>query len=364
MTQRIINRLTNIISNSDVDESEIMRQLKNLLDETAIENSSSTDTKSLIELYSENINNWQGNTGQRNLIKTQFTDLDDLLGGFTQGEFIVIGARPSLGKTQLLINLSLNISKTNPLLYFTFDLSDYLLTSRFISTLSNIPIQRILQNDLLAEEKALIASISKELAEHKIYINGGSISSLNTFRIQCQDQIQKNGVKVIMVDFLQMITSNKFRNNREQEVSNFSRELKNIAKENNVVVIATSQLSRGVEYRKESKVPQLSDLRESGSIEQDADKVIFIYRPEYYGINNDAMGETLDGETHLYIAKNRIGQTGMVKIRFSLNSTTFTNMDNDSKLFVPEAGFKNDFKFSTNRINEIHKQTDNDSDTK
>lgn len=353
MRQQIIQALSGIVCNEAANEYEIIRQLKQLVDNAEVAGTHDDDVKSLSELYTDNIRNWQGSHGQASLVKTHFSELDNLLGGFLPGEFIVIGARPSMGKTQLLINLALNMSHVNPVLFCTLDLSAYLLTSRFISTLSNIPIQRILQNDLLSEETALIASLNKQLSEHKIFISGSNITSLPTFRHQCSEQIRTNGVKIIMVDFLQQVSINKFRGSREQEISNFTRELKIIAKENDVVVIATSQLNRSIETRKESKIPQLSDLRDSGSIEQDADKVIFIYRPEYYGITNDEMGETTEGETHLHLAKNKMGKTGALKVMRALNGTTFKDMISDTSSQFDPGGFRNEFSFSQNRINEI-----------
>ncbi len=359
MSQDFKKQVSNILQHTE-DDSSLIKQLKNLLDESEISGNTITETKSALELYNENIDSFNSSQGQENLIKTLYGSLDDLIGGFVPGELVVVGARPSMGKTQLLINLCLNFSKTLPVLYFTFDLSDNLLTNRFVSTLSSIPINRILQRNLLAEEKQLLSSYGNYFAEHKIYINGGGISSLSQFRNQCLSQIESNGIKVIFVDFLQMITSNKYRGNREQEVSNFSRELKSIAKQNNVLVVAASQLSRSLEYRKESKVPQLSDLRESGSIEQDADKVIFLFRPEYYGINNDEMGELNEGETHLCLAKNKIGKTGVVKIKLGSNNTSFVDMESDSRMYIPNEGFRTveqdnrDFNFSKNRINELN----------
>jgi replicative DNA helicase len=140
-----------------------------------------------------------------------------------------------------------------------------------------------------------------------------------------------------------MMSSNKYRNSRELEISHISRELKNIAKDFNVCVIATSQLSRAVETRGGSKHPQLSDLRESGAIEQDADKVIFIYRPEYYGILCDEYGNNTAGLTEIILAKNRNGILGTVRLLRDANFTNYRDFDE----------YKNDFLFSKSRLDEI-----------
>jgi len=266
-----------------------------------------------------------------------------MFGGFGLGEFIVIGGRPAMGKTQLLVNLSLNISQIIPVLYFTFDLSEFLLTSRFISSVSGIPASKILQHDLTNEEKNKLSLVDSQLSKHKLFINDSYNNSLTAFKAHCQKQIEENGVKVIFVDYLQMMSSNKYRNSRELEISYISRELKNITKDFNVCVIATSQLSRAVESRGGSKYPHLSDLRESGAIEQDADKVIFIYRPEYYGFECDEEGNNSAGLTEIILAKNRNGSLGNIKLLRDNYFTNFRSFDT----------CKNDFSFSQNRLDEM-----------
>lgn len=235
------------------------------------------------------------------------------------------------------------MEQTIPVLYFTFDLSEYLLTSRFIASVSGIPASKILQHDLTDEERNKLSSIENELNRHKLFINDSYNNSLTAFKAHCQKQIEENGVKVIFVDYLQMMSSNKYRNSRELEISYISRELKNIAKDFNVCVIATSQLSRALESRGGSKHPQLSDLRESGAIEQDADKVIFIYRPEYYGLECDEEGNNTAGLTEIILAKNRNGSLGSIKLLRDNYFTNFRSFDT----------YKNDFSFSQNRLDEM-----------
>jgi replicative DNA helicase len=248
-----------------------------------------------------------------------------------------------MGKTQLLVNISLNISVSTPVLYFTFDLSEFLLTSRFISSLSGIAVNKILQHELTDEQKENLASIETKFANHKILVNDSCNNSISALKAHCQKQIQENGVKVIVVDYLQMMSSNKYRNSRELEISFITRELKNIAKDFNVCVIASSQLSRAVESRGGLKHPQLSDLRESGAIEQDADKVIFIYRPEYYGLECDEDGNSTAGVTELILAKNRNGSLGTVKLLRDANFTNYRDFDQ----------YKNEFSFSQSRLDEL-----------
>ena len=343
MNHELKNKLENLISNHHLDERELLSNLKQLVYEAELQNNGARESKNIADLVSENINLLQAENHQGNAIKTGFTEFDRMFGGFRLGEFVVIGGRPSMGKTQLLVNLSLNISESTPVLYFTFDLSEFLLTSRFIASLSGIAVHKILQHELTYDQKSNLTSIAKEFSKHKIFVNDSCNNSFSTVKSICKKQIKENGVKVIMVDYLQMMSSNKYLNNRELEISYISRELKNIAKDLNVCVIASSQLSRAVESRVVSKRPKLSDLRESGAIEQDADKVIFIYRPEYYGLECDEEENSTAGLTELILAKNRNGSLGTVRLLHDANFTNYRNFD----------GFKNEFTFSQSRLEEL-----------
>ena len=332
-----------IIRNQNSNEKEVLYQLKQLIQEIESQTTVAKDSIGISDLVSEHIKRFQDKSRQVTTIKSGFADFDSLVGGFAMGEFVVIGARPGMGKTQLLVNLSVHISASTPVLYFTFDLSEFLLTNRFISTLSGIAIKRILQGELAEEEIEGLKSVENKLRNHKILVNDSCNNSMSALRAHCQKQIEENGVKVIVVDYLQLMSSYGHRHNRESEIGMISRELRSIARDFSVCVIATSQLSRAVEVRGGAKYPQLSDLRESGAIEQDADKVIFIYRPEYYGINYDEDGNYAEGLTELIIAKNRSGGLGTVKI---LRDAHFTN-------FVDFDGYKEDFSFAQIRLDEV-----------
>jgi replicative DNA helicase len=338
----LINKIESIIKNQHADQKEIVYQLKQLLYETDMDVSAAKESKNINELVSESLNKLNSAI-PLNIIKSGFDDLDNTFGSFHPGEFVIIGGRPGMGKTQLLVNLALNMSIENPVLYFTFDLSDYTLTNRFISSLTGISSSRILNQALSDEDKVKLVSVNSVLTQHKLYVNESCRNSISSFKTHCQKMIEENGIKVIIVDYLQMMSSTKYRNNRELEISYISRELKNIAKEFNVCVIATSQLSRAVESRGGSKYPQLSDLRDSGSIEQDADKVIFIFRPEYYGIELDEEGNNTSGLIELVLAKNRNGKLGTVKLMRDTEFTNFKNFENS----------KTSFSFSTSRLNEF-----------
>lgn len=344
------NKIENIIGNENADENEILFLLKNLLEEAELAKNSAKESKKISELVTENLTLLRNGRRGENLIQTGFTDFDKKFGGFLEGELVVIGARPAMGKSFLLVNLALNISTTVPLVYFTFDLSEFSLTNRIISAISKIEYSNVVNNTLSDEESDRLSSIEKKINTCNLFINDSCYNSMPNFKSLCKIHIQENGVKVIIVDCLQLMSTYKFRSNREAEVSYISRELKSFAKENNVCVIASSQLSRSAEYR-EGKRPQLTDLRESGAIEQYADKVIFVHRPEYYGISVDHEGNNIIGLAELILAKNRNGYVGEVKVRRNTNFTSFEDFK----------GFENDFKFSSSRLKEINMPFANDT---
>lgn len=341
MKQEVKNKIENILS-TNTNEKEIIFQLKKLLYDIDLKNAADKESKSVTNLVSESINHLY-ETSPTNIIKTGFYDFDSSYGGFDLGEFIVIGGRPAMGKTQFLVNLALNISIEKPVLYFTFDQSDYFLTNRFISSLSHIPMTHLLHCNINTEQKEKLAQIKEEISKHKIFINDSFNDSISAFKVHCQKMINEEGVKVIFVDSLQMIKSNKYHNNREDEINHISRELKNIAKDLNVCVIVTSQLSKVVEERGGDKRPILSDLRECGAIEQDADKVILMYRPEYYGFEYDTEGNSTIELVEFIFVKNRNGKLGTFKL---LRDTEFTNFRNFD-------GYKGKFPFSASRLDEM-----------
>jgi replicative DNA helicase len=167
-----------------------------------------------------------------------------------------------------------------------------------------------------------------KLAKAPIYLDDQAALNIFELRAKARRLKQRHDIQLIIIDYLQLMQASIDKSgNREQEISKISRDLKALAKELDIPIIALSQLNRGVESRKESKVPQLSDLRESGAIEQDADLVMFLYRPEYYGINNNEMGETIEGETHIHVAKHRNGSTDTLKVRFMKDYQRFVDLE-------------------------------------
>ena len=341
MNENLETRINQLLQQS-YNQEELLHHLKQLVQEQE-EQSANHQATSLIDLAFEKIQSIQGNNPPQNGIFTGFTELDETYGGFHLGDFVVVGARPSMGKTQWLVNLALNISDNHPVLYFSYDLSLQALTNRFLASLTGIEAQKIQNQQLSLEEKEWIYSTEEEFSKYKLFLSEGFNNSMHQLKALCKQYVEKHGIQVLIIDYLQMMGTTKYRSSRELEMSYISRELKNIAKDLNICVIAASQLSRAVETRSLSRHPMLSDLRESGAIEQNADKVLFLYRPVYYGIDTDDQGNNTEGLVELILAKNRSGGTGTIKLHIDDNFTHFTS----------SFQAKNNFIFDQTRLDEL-----------
>jgi replicative DNA helicase len=215
------------------------------------------------------------------------------------------------------------------------------LVQRILSAQSEIPLEKITRGKMEDYEyQQLHTKGIKALESAPIYIDDTAALNIFEFRAKARRLVNKHNVGIIIIDYLQLMSgsSDNKNGNREQEISNISRNLKALAKELNIPIIALSQLSRAVETRKESKIPQLSDLRESGAIEQDADMVMFIYRPEYHEINSNAEGESTKGETHIRIAKHRNGSLDNVILQAHLHIQRFEEMGDKTGISMMGGG--------------------------
>ena len=268
-------------------------------------------------------------------VPSGFPSLDKVTYGWQPSDLIILAARPAVGKTAFALNLVRNAalsSKQIPVAFFSLEMSSAQLVQRILSAESEIWLEKISRGKMEEHEmKQLYAKGIQKLAQAPIYID--DTAALNVFELRAKARRLKNkhNIGMIIIDYLQLMSGGGGKNvNREQEISTISRNLKTLAKELMIPIIALSQLSRAVETRKEgNKMPQLSDLRESGAIEQDADMVMFIYRPEYYDITSNEMGESNKGETHVRIAKHRNGSLETIKLRAQLHIQKFVEMEED-----------------------------------
>jgi len=262
-------------------------------------------------------------------VPSGFTAVDRITSGWEPSALIILAARPAMGKTAFVLSMARNmaVDHRQAVAIFSLEMSSLQLVNRLISAETELGGEKIKTGKLEDYEWAQLNQRIKTLDDAPIFIDDTPALSIFEFRAKCRRLKMQYDINIIIVDYLQLMTAGTdSRGNREQEVSMISRSLKAIAKELNVPIIALSQLSRAVESR-EGKRPQLSDLRESGAIEQDADIVCFIHRPEYFGITEDEAGNSLRGVAELIIAKHRNGATADVHLRFKKEMAKFSDMD-------------------------------------
>ncbi len=263
-------------------------------------------------------------------VPSGYTKLDRITSGWQKSDLIIVAARPSMGKTAFALSMARNISveHNKPVAVFSLEMSSLQLVNRLIVSETELPSNRIRNGNLDEKEWKQLDAKIKSLVEAPLFIDDTPAISIFELRAKCRRLKLQYNVELIIVDYLQLMSGPvEARGNREQEVSNISRSLKAIAKELNIPIIAISQLNRSVEMRSGSKRPQLSDLRESGAIEQDADMVIFIHRPEKYGITEDADGNSTVGLAEIIVAKHRNGPVGDIQLRFRDETAKFVELD-------------------------------------
>lgn len=279
----------------------------------------------LIEaIHSKNISSFSVPSG--------FFELDEILGGFQKSDLIIIAARPSMGKTAFAMSAARNaaIDHHVPIGVFSLEMSTIQLATRLISAEARINAHNVRTGKFRAEEGAKISRTVHKLSKAPIYIDDTPGISILELRAKARRLKNEKNCGLIIVDYLQLVNPSSSMESREREISSISRSLKALAKELNIPVIALSQLNRAVESRSDKK-PMLSDLRESGSIEQDADVVLFLYRPEMYQITTfgpgEMQGESTEGIAEVIVGKQRNGPTGEVKLKFIKDYARFENLD-------------------------------------
>ena len=270
--------------------------------------------------------NTSGLTG----VPSGFYKLDDITSGWQASDLVIIAGRPAMGKTSFALSMAKNIAAEyqQPMAFFSLEMSNVQLVNRLISNCCEIQGSKILNGQLQDDEWGRLDKNINKLMGAPLYIDDTPGLSVFELRTKARRLVREHGVKIIMIDYLQLMNANGMRfSSRQEEVSTISRSLKGLAKELDIPILALSQLNRGVEAREglEGKRPQLSDLRESGAIEQDADMVLFVHRPEYYHIYQDDHGHDLHGMAQIIIAKHRKGATGDVLLTFRGEYTRFEN---------------------------------------
>lgn len=266
-------------------------------------------------------------------VPTGFTELDRVTSGFQKSDMVVLAARPGMGKTAFVLSMARNtaVDFNMPVAVFSLEMSSLQLVNRLIASETELDAEKLKKGNLQPHEwQQLNAKVSK-LTKAPLFIDDTPALNVFELRAKCRRLKSQHDIQMVIIDYLQLMTAGSDKGNREQEISTISRSIKSIAKELNVPIIALSQLSRAVETRGGDKRPQLSDLRESGAIEQDADMVMFIYRPEYYGLNEDEEGNDTTGTGEIIIAKHRNGGLENVRLKFIGNLAKFTNLETNQE---------------------------------
>lgn len=307
-------------------------------------------------------------------VETGFHNLDKLTSGWQPSDLIIIAARPAMGKTAFVLSMARNIAIQygHGVALFSLEMASVQLITRLISSETGLSSEKLRTGKLEAHEWTMLSTKVKDLEKAPLFIDDTPSLSIFDLRAKCRRLASQHGIKIIIIDYLQLMTAGgnaKGGGNREQEISTISRNLKALAKELNVPVIALSQLSRAVETRGSSKRPLLSDLRESGAIEQDADIVSFLYRPEYYKIEewDDEEASPTAGQAEIMIAKHRNGGIENIRLKFLGHLGKFDNLDDFSGNYddLPSKMNQDDNPFITKNLpsaNEAFGSNLNDDD--
>ena len=265
-------------------------------------------------------------------VPSGFTSLDRITSGWQKSDLIIIAARPGMGKTALALSMARNIAidHSTPTGLFSLEMSSEQLVNRLIASEAELEASKLRKGDLADHEMVQLHEKIKHLSEAPLYIDDTPALTVFELRAKARRLVKNHNIGIIIIDYLQLMHAGGNSGNREQEISTISRSLKGIAKELKIPVIALSQVNRGVETRSPSsgsKRPMLSDLRESGAIEQDADIVTFIYRPEYYKIYEWVDGDDSRGQAEVIIAKHRNGSLANIRLKFTAQYAKFSDLD-------------------------------------
>ncbi|MBF0308852.1 MAG: replicative DNA helicase [Magnetococcales bacterium] len=285
--------------------------------------SSYYDMKSIVGPVFERIESLMDRREAVTGVATDFIDLDRMLAGLQPSDLLIVAGRPSMGKTALALNMACNAATHHrvPVAVFSLEMSKEQLTSRLLASMARVGGQKLRTGDLNSDDYRKLSTAAQELAEAPIYVDDTAAITVNALRAKARRLRREQEVGLIVVDYLQLMRGHGDTESRHLEITQISQGLKAVAKELNVPVIAISQLSRSVESRTDKR-PILSDLRESGSIEQDADVVMFIFREEYYKPEDP----NLSGKAELIVAKQRNGPTGKIMLLFQKNYTRFESL--------------------------------------
>lgn len=364
--RQLIATSTDVIKDAYEDTTDVFELLdkaeKNLfsIGENNLKRNSEAISSLLMRELKEMDDRMKNSDDHLNGVPSGFIDLDHATGGWQKSDLIIVAARPAMGKTAFTLALARNaaIDHKKPVAIFSLEMSSSQLVQRMISMETHIPSDKIRRGTLEDYEYQILTSKIDSLKNAPLFIDDTPAINVFELRSKCRRLKQQHDIQMIIIDYLQLMsgTTDGKSGNREQEISLISRSLKGLAKELMIPVVALSQLSRAVETRGGDKKPILSDLRESGAIEQDADIVIFLYRGEYYGLDTDTEGQSTKDIAEVIIAKHRNGPVKTVRTRFINKFAKFENIDEigagDQYMEIQEGNQKRKFKHIGSRMNE------------
>lgn len=337
--QRELIRVSSIITTKAFEETtdvlDLLDEAESKLFDVAQGNirRSYESMKDVMKKALEEIDNARNQDGGVSGIPSGFAGIDKVTGGFQRSDMVVIAARPGMGKTAFVLSMARNVTVDHgiPVALFSLEMSSIQIVQRLISSETEISSDKFRKGTLEDHEYTQLHERIGKLSKAPLFIDDTPALSVFELRAKCRRLKASSGIEMVIIDYLQLMSAGSDKGNREQEISTISRSIKSIAKELDIPIIALSQLSRSVETRGGDKRPMLSDLRESGAIEQDADLVAFIYRPEYYGFTDYKDGIDTAGLGEFILAKHRHGALEDVKLRFVQRLAKFTNWDEFEK---------------------------------
>ncbi|NPB05086.1 MAG: replicative DNA helicase [Aquificae bacterium] len=336
LKRELVELAEEILSKDYKDPEELLNQLL----DRAFELSSKREVVPYVSLadvvpeLKETIERFAKSTSYITGIPSGFPDLDRLTTGFHGGELIIVAGRPGMGKSSFALSIAKHVAQKEglPVGIFSLEMSKEQLALRLLSFLSLIPLHNLRLGKLTEDEKLVLEEALKQLAELPIYIDDSAALTTTELRIKALRMKKERGIELLIVDYLQLLRGVKKYSSRQEEVAEISRSLKALAKELDIPIIALAQLSRQVEHRSDKR-PQLADLRESGQIEQDADLIIFLHRPEYYlKIKKKEVPPDLVGKVEIIVAKQRQGPQGIVEANFIEKLSLFEPKDPTDEL--------------------------------
>lgn len=343
--EKVIANIEQLIVEKKIDKAELLQQLS----DAGLPKSSEPQTTPFKKLLVQNMKKIVTPQQHEKIIPFEIRDIDQYIEGLMPGELTVVSGRPGMGKTQFLVSTAFNISKTTPVLFCSLQHNQELITNRFIACGSGFPVFRLTPQRLQGKYMTFFMAAERELGKAHLFVNDSYTNNIHTFVDHCKKMIAEHGIKVLMIDGFEYMNHYNIlnsENNRDQELSAILLGLKQLANETNISIIISTELYRGPETRGGKMEPRLSDLRSCSLLEYLADKIMLLYRPDYYGIHFDDEGDGLpcnfddEGDdlpsnlVEIFVAKNNNGKRCRLRIKRDEYFTRYMNLNDATSDFI------------------------------